>query len=92
MIFMNDIFSPLGVHHSEISNQRTAFKSLGLAIEDFVAAKMACEAIKTSSPWPVEFIESQKVKEMAQTITGSVQTVLEFIVASGEIQYIFAPK
>ena len=46
---------------------------------------MAYEAIKTSSPWPVEFIESKKVKEMAQSMTGSVQTVVECYGASGEI-------
>ena len=54
------------------SNQRTAFKSLGLAIEDFVAAKMTYDNIKTSSPWPVEFIEADKVKEMTVNPTYKI--------------------
>ena len=37
-----------------------------MAIEDFVAAKMTYDKIKTSSPWPVEFIESNTVEDMAK--------------------------
>ena len=92
-IFIDELFfSPIGVNHSEVSNQRTAFKSLGLAIEDFVAAKMAYEAIKTSSPWPVEFIESQKVKEMAQSIRGSCKQWWNFMVLQVKLDTFLHPN
>ena len=57
----NRIESAAAGHH-----QRTAFKSLGLAIEDLVAGKMAFEnqANKTNSRWPVDFIDKEKVMVM----------------------------
>ena len=69
------LFSITGRLHLDHSNQRTAFKSLGLAIEDFVAAKMTFDNIKTSSPWPVEFIEADKVKDMTVNLTYKAKTV-----------------
>ena len=65
----------LGKVHGEQSDQRTAFKSLGLAIEDFVAAKMTYDKIKTSSPWPVEFIEANTVEDMAKKVSNNSSVI-----------------
>ena len=56
------------IHENEKidSNKRTAFKSLGLAIEDLVAAKMAMENIKKSSNWPIDFVQSEEVEKLKE--------------------------
>jgi len=55
-----------GETHFDHSDKRTAFKSLGLAIEDFVSAKMIFENVEASSPWPVKFLEAEVVKKMSE--------------------------
>lgn len=60
------------------SNQRTAFKSLGLAIEDLVAAKMAMKKAGKASPqWPFEFWPSSKVSEVAKISSKIVKAKSE---------------
>ena len=52
------------------TNQRTAFKSLGLAIEDLVAAKMTFENCKVSSDWPIKFESADAIGQ--KKVTGKV--------------------
>ena len=49
------------------TNQRTAFKSLGLAIEDLVAAKMSFENCKVSSDWPIKFESADAIGQKKVT-------------------------
>ena len=46
-----------------------------MAIEDFVAAKMTYDKIKTSSPWPVEFIESKRVEQMVKKVSNNASVI-----------------
>ena len=46
----------------------TIFKSLGLAIEDLVAAKLTYEKVKKSSPWPVKYIGNDEMENNMKSI------------------------
>ena len=40
-----------------------------------MAAKMTFDKIKTSSPWPVEFIEANTVEDMAKKVSNNASVI-----------------
>ena len=64
------------------TNQRTIFKSLGLAVEDLVAAKMVFERSKKGSKCPVKFLEAENAKEF-NGIQDQVKTSVKNFEAKG---------
>ena len=56
------------------TTQRTIFKSLGLAVEDLVAAKMVFEKSKNASKCPLTFIKADKANKAMNVETVETQS------------------
>lgn len=69
-------------------DKRTAFKSLGLAIQDLVAAKMAFEKFNQNGgeggKWPVEFMGADKVAEKLKALKLGAE-IKENVVAVAKV-------
>ena len=55
--------------------KRTIFKSLGLAMEDLVAANMVTQKVKKSSPWPIPFYQGDQIKTTKENVQEPIEKV-----------------